>query len=492
MTRIQRDDRGVAMVVALLLVVVVLALTTAIYASTTGSLHSSAADRQRTTGVNAAEAGINTAYATIAAADPTALPCTASVGPSSSLPDTSTVAVTITYQLSDGTSQCPVTDTGATVTGALIVSKATTNQLSGQSAVSRTMQSLIRLTPVYAPGGLDKAIYTDGNLSLANNTVVTGNNGPDADIYTTKAFTCANNEYFDGSVYGQSTATLTNSCSIAKDLYTAGSITQSNNGTFGGSFKSSGGNISVSGNASITGDLEVTGSHTITMGGSSCGAPKCVTGKSFGPPPTVPFPSIFWDDTVKAAWGDAGYTNVVTFMNCTNPTSTSNAAVNWLTDDANSMPGKTLLVTDCQINLRNTKTIKLNNDLAIFSYGGFNSTNQVGFDSTSSTVHNLYWIVPNNVEGTETPVTRSCTSPGITTSNQFSLTDNIQMLLYSPCDINFANSSTHIGQLYSGSDTTINNRFRLQFRPLPVYGVTDVEPTVVSSYNVDVVYEREQ
>ena len=68
------------------------------------------------------------------------------------------------------------------------------------------------------------------------------------------------------------------------------------------------------------------------------------------------------------------------------------------------------------------------------------------------------------------------------------------MFLYSPCNISFSNQSTQIGQIYGGSNVTISNKFTLQFRPVPVYGVsfsTPVVSTVVESFKVDIVYKRE-
>ena len=62
--------------------------------------------------------------------------------------------------------------------------------------------------------------------------------------------------------------------------------------------------------------------------------------------------------------------------------------------------------------------------------------------------------------------------------------------VYSPCKINFANSSTHMGQIFGGSDVAINNQFNLDYYPLPVWGVDPNSlPTV--SYNVDINYKRE-
>lgn len=131
------------------------------------------------------------------------------------------------------------------------------------------------------------------------------------------------------------------------------------------------------------------------------------------------------------------------------------------------------------------KTIPLSNDLAIFADGGFSSSNQVGFSSSvTGTSHNLYWVQPYDA------VPHPCTSTGISTDQQFSLTDDVNMFLYSACNIAFANSSHHVGQIYGGGNVQINNQFNLQFKEIGVVGIDPAsQPTV--GYNASVVYKRE-
>ena len=75
------------------------------------------------------------------------------------------------------------------------------------------MQALINLTPIYG-NSLNKAIFADGGLAFDNQTTLTGNSGPDADVYTNKHFTCENNQNFAGSVYAQGDLTIGNGCTI--------------------------------------------------------------------------------------------------------------------------------------------------------------------------------------------------------------------------------------------------------------------------------------
>jgi len=64
------------------------------------------------------------------------------------------------------------------------------------------------------------------------------------------------------------------------------------------------------------------------------------------------------------------------------------------------------------------------------------------------------------------------------------------MLLYSPCNIAFSNNSTHIGQIYGGGDVAIDNKFTLEYQPLPVLGI-DPSSQPALGYNPSIVYKRE-
>ena len=166
-----------------------------------------------------------------------------------------------------------------------------------------------------------------------------------------------------------------------------------------------------------------------------------------------------------------------------------NAATRWFLDNAATIPAKSVLITPCEIKLEGNhgKDLKLKNDLLIMSKGGFSTNNSTEFGSTvAGQTRLLHWVVPFDTAA------RPCSTPSITTDQQFGLTADVRMFLYSPCNISFANQSTHIGQIYGGSNVTVNNRFTLQFRPVPVFGVQlPVSSTVVESFKVDIVYKRE-
>ena len=94
----------------------------------------------------------------------------------------------------------------------------TAPSIAGQPVHTRHMQALINLTPIYG-NSLNKAIFANSSLQFNNQTTLTGNTGPDADVYTNGNFVCANNQNFAGSVLAQGSITITGTCTIAGDAW---------------------------------------------------------------------------------------------------------------------------------------------------------------------------------------------------------------------------------------------------------------------------------
>src|SRR3954454_13798581 len=448
-----RDDEGIAIVKAMgiIMVVAILAVTMVSYVlyTTKASGH----QRQRDTALASAEAGIDATYVTLQASG-ISLPCTntspITAGIANS-PDTGTYNVAITYTYSDGTNgACPTTD-GKTPVSALIRSTGSvTSPVPDQVTPTRVMEAFVNLIPVRS-NGFNKAIFANGNLSVDNQTNVNGQNGSDADVYTNNTFNCNNNETFHGSIYAQQGATFSNSCSIDGKVWTKLGISSSTgtNGTIGGDVLSSQGNISLSAGPTIAGKLQAFG----TIANAACPA-RCYPGAKLADPPYQPFPIIRDDSTTQTDWVNHGYT-VYSDPSCS---TVKDDIINTYAKKGS----KTLVLTDCAVNFSKDHTIPLSNDLAIFAKGGFSSANQVSFDTSSTgTKRMLYWIVPynaapgtypaSNCTATSNGVSGTASSPSISTDNQFGVTTDVDMLVYSPCAVSFANNSTHMGQIFGGS-----------------------------------------
>jgi Tfp pilus assembly protein PilX len=474
-------DSGVTLVIAMMVMGVVSTLSVVVITVAIQANRDSGRDRQRTVTVNAAEAGVDASYAQIQSSG-TTLPCRWPASGTSSVkaaPDTATSYATITYFDAAGS---PMPCTAGTLNAssvkpatAVVDGYGSAQPLAGRAAQERRVQALVNLTPIYGES-LNKAIFADSSLAFNNQTTLVGNSGPDADVYTNGNFVCANNQNFAGSVLAQGSITISGTCTIAGDAWAKADVsnTSGSNGSIGGRVLSSTGNVTLPSNFSVNGTLLAAG--TITWGGCSASG-KCFPNTSVATPQSFPFPILRGDAATMDKWRDQGYT-VYYDNNCA--TIKSNV-INVYAKTGS----RTLVNTSCALTFAGDKDIPLSNDLAIFAYGGFSSSQQVSFRSNNATLRNLHWVVP-----ADATTSRPCTSPGVTTDNQFNFATTVNMLVYSPCNISFANNSDHLGQVFGGSSVAINNQFTMQFRPVPVWGV-DPTSLPLLSYKIDIVYKRE-
>ncbi len=470
------SDSGSALLVAVMSVGVCLAISLLGLQVALTATRSSGVERQRVLAVNAAEAGIDAGYTAISnggGQPPCVLPATTV----SSGPDRATFTTTISYRSADaGPLAC---DAFGRVVGvpvsALIRSAASTNVLAGGSTRGqRTMEARVDLVPAQL---LSKAILADGTLGVTNRTTVTGDVGTDADVYSNRSVACDNNGNFAGSVYSQGDVVISNTCTFAGSVWASGNITTSRgaNGSIAGSAKAHRGSIALTG-ITVSGNLYSSGS--ISYDGCST-AGKCYPNSDPGPPPVTPFPVIRGDATSLSGWRAAGY-SVVVDSDCS-------GIRDRIVGTYARTGTPTLVSTPCTVAFNNDKTIALQNDLALFASGGITSARQVSFSSDRpGTRRLLHWVVPYVPE----TMSRPCTSPGITTDQQFGFGDDVAVFVYSPCAISISNNGTFTGQIYGGSDVTINNQFAMTYRSVPVHGV-DLSSVPPVRFTPSVVYKRE-
>jgi hypothetical protein len=492
----------VALFAAIIVAAISSSLILVILGYAVSAARDSARDRGRSIAVATVEGVVDSTYAALQTGDPANLPCNVVPSAVAAGPDGAAAQATVRYMVkkADGSTlidpvACrPAGYAPKDVIGAVITVNGTTAARAGLPAGKRKMESYVKLTPVYAQSNsLNKAIFASGKVSMTNSATLLGNVGTDADVYAGKDFICDNSMDLGGSLYVQGYTKFDNTCSVKGDLHSLSYVQINNQSTIGGRIISSTGAISVANNnTTVGGVLQAAGDISGANTWNTCPEIKCQRGLSSAPPPAQePFPVLKWDDATRAEWVAAGYTaaNTVTLNNCTESDGT-NAATKWFVANAATLTGKSVLLTDCAIKLTGNygKNLQLNNDLLIVARGGFTSNNSTEFASTAAgTPRHLHWVVPHDVA-----VTLPCVTPVISTAQQFSLTNDVRMFLYSPCNISFANQSTQIGQIYGGSDVTVSNSFTLQFRPVPVFGVTlPASTTLVESYKVDIVYKRE-
>lgn len=467
--RRRRDDRGSALIIVVLTMGVCVSLSLIGVATAINTNKQSGKDRQRLLAINAAEAGVDQAISSIAngGANP---PCSVASANVRSGPDTAAYSTIVTYyNAAGGVMPCPVGS--AAPAQALIQATATTNSLVGGTVgARRVMEALVTLTPATGPS-LDKAIFSDSNLGFTNATTVKGNLGTDGNIYSNSDIKCTNNTNVAGSVFSQGSFTGSNSCGFGGDMWVQNNITSTGPSfTIGGAAKTNLGNISVS-KGTVSGNLYAGG--TISAASSGCPSSKCFPNNSQGQPPRQDFPQLSSD---SAPWAAQGFT-VVT-ATCANAISAMK------TYGASSTP--TLLKVTCANNTPvdlSKQSFTVSSNFAVFAPGGFKTSNNTSFATGNASGVNLYLIQPY-----DSVSTHPCTANGFTVSNLLTMGSGIASFVYSPCNISFTNHGIYTGQVYAGGTFTTSNNFDMQFKPVPVYGITNGPP---ASYSPSIVYKRE-
>lgn len=467
------EEHGIAMVTAVMVTMVVTILGLVSLRMSLHSADSTASNRKRVQAVGAAEAGLDFALARIQKpvfGFPCALTDTLQTSPT-----LARYSAKITYfdGYPTGTPlACTATDppvlAAGTPKGALIVSRGTTN---AKAFGDRTMEALVRLEPLAGGVGFDKAIFSDSSISVANNTDVYGENGPDGDVYTNGDFVCdVGNQNYRGNITAAGAKTGTTGsisflqkCTVEGDLYGRGHVKTTNNALIAHDIKTSQGNITLSNSTEVR--------HDAIAGGTINGGivrNNRKAGASLPDPPVQALPTLNYDET---AWTTKGYVATVN-----NDCATVNSDI--VSKAAAGAPR--LIRTACPVTL--DMKLKLNNDLAIFADGGFVMQNNFDLLSVNSTVRDMHFIVPSSA------ATAPCVTPGITTGTGSTFYDTVHYLMFTPCKITLRNANGGYGQIYGGT-VSIENNFTFHYAPMPVFGATTTSPT--STFTLDIAYKRE-
>lgn len=462
----RRDERGIAMVTALMVVVVASLLGAVVMNLSMHSTQSSAYDRARTQSIHAAEAGLDQAMSHFASVGISTLPCTIS-GSLNATP-VANWSVAITYYSSYplvGTAMTCANGylTGTTAPGGAALEATGTVAGWADGTVERHMQSEVALSPVH--GAFNKAIFSDQSPSITNNITIYGENGNDADFLSNSNWSCTNSMTIYGTIYVQGTASLNNSCRTASDLWARDDITMASSARVDHDAKSSTGSMTMSNSSSVGNNIQVAG--TCSTCASRYGG-TLTTGYTQAPPPTVPYPTMTFD---AAAWTADGW-NIQYFSDCT-------SAANWVLNSANNGTKAVVRITGgCTFNLGNNKTVSRTADLAIFTDGEITTSNNTTFQSGDSSWHSLYLIV-------ETAASCAGTDGRITMSNLTSFTKEY-FFIFSPCSSTFANNnSTARGQVY-GEVVAVGSNLTFTFHAMLVPGAGEV-----TGYNAKVQFVRE-
>ena len=464
-----QDEEGVALVTALLVTMVLASISVTVVGLSVHNSTASGYDRNRLLAVDSAEAGLDAVLSTMAHTGTTSLPC----GPGAVtevLPTTppAQYRVKVTYYATfppSGTAMdCPLTD-AARPAGAVVVSRGTAAPGSHQP-VKRTMQTQIRLTPIY--GAFGQAIFSNSGLQLDNNLTVTGDQGNDGNLYTNGTWNCTNNSIINGSVYAQGGASMTNGCSVAQDVWAGGAISMSNSGHIGHDVTSSTSSVTMSNSATVI--------HNATAGTACTGCDGrvggAITPTHVSPaPPYLAFPTVDYD---AFAWQAGGFDVSHTFSSCS-------SAMSFAMDVGSATKTVVRITPACALALATGSTVQLREDLAIVTDGSISTVNKTVFQSADGQPHNLYLIVPSTAVG------GGCANGthDISIANNTDF-NNVRLFIYSPCNVSFNNNNNGLGGQIFGGTVSITNLYSLQFSPMLIPG-----SGLVTGYNSDIAFLRE-
>jgi hypothetical protein len=514
-----REERGAAMILALLVTVVVLALSIVIVNLTIHSSTSSAYDRRRTIAVAAAEAGVDDYYRYLAdfrtvssTLTLTTIDCARS-GSVTTGPNQGTFSTTLILYWSDPTTGNLVPGSPDPITGILcrrpanlpanlvpVAARITSVGRSPSNTLLRKMESFVRISPVY--GGFSAAMLATTPTTIGNKVTINGLEGNDGDIVVSCpsppcSLSLSNNQVIAGNLHVNGSLSMTNSVHVLGDVWTTGSVTMSTGATVDGNVASSQGSISVTNPALIGGNASAAG----TVGDTSRINGLSSPGTALDDPPTTTLPQITFNATEQAAWQAQGY-KINTYTDCTSaynfirnipttpdPSTGTMDYVVYINSATNC--GGLGLVFD---NLGANNPIRLPGSLAIITTGSITTKNQVNwlavnqndarFEQTGADAQ-LFLI-----DVYRTGLLCVGGLYDITTSNNTNFLNVSQrpilsVSLYSPCSVNLSNQNNFNGQVLSNT-LNVQNQITMNYQPVLVPGVSQV-----TGFKQDVQFKRE-
>jgi hypothetical protein len=492
----RRDEEGIAMVTAILVSAVVLILSVTAAAVSMHNTDTSGMDKRRTEVIAAAEAGLDSSISLLVSKPMDQLPCSLQ-GTLQGTPQQQ-YNVTLSYYTQIGTYATtplpcdPSTGVYTTCNGvtqyglcpykAVLTSTGHSLPITTLPGGTRTMEAEARLSPTYA--GLSQAIFSNQTPTIANNTLVNGYQGNDANIYTNANFICTNSVTDHGAVYAQGSGTLGNTCHVGGDFWSNGSISMSQSALVDGSAKSGTSSIALNNSATVT--LDAMAKTTVSVNGSNAHVNgNTVQGWNGGAPPALQFTQVLYDEP---GWITAGYT--IHTVNDSNAATRCTNAANYIKSLTSSAPPTVVHITPgCPLTLSGSGSTPVNvyNDLAIVdgdsTSAGAISLSGINLQSGNSTVNKFQAIVPYS--STAVSACGGASSPDFSTNTQVTIT-HLSVFIYTPCTITINNNSAGDGAQIYGGTVNIKNQFTMTYLPFTIPGAGGV-----SGYNAEVAYKRE-
>jgi Tfp pilus assembly protein PilX len=487
--RTRSDERGIAMVMAVLVTFVVLLLSTVVISQAIHNTGQAGYDRKRLAAINAAEAGIDWFFDNIehAVTSPTSsllqtAPKTMSL---SDAPGTASFTATPTYY-SNAAGTVPFS--GSVTTSNFPKSVRIVSVGTASDGTTRKMETFAVLRA--KQGGLTGALISNGSTTFSNNFTVNGYEGNDADVYvlTGDLEVPSGLETIKGSVY-----VTGGHAYVGTSLHIYGSVWAN-------------GYVSVDHpSALVDVDVKSTTSYVSVTKGTVLGDAYYCTGAApganvhgtkiqtcaLGAPPSQPFPVLKY---VPSAWEQQGYYLHADFTGATACTDARNYVEGTGSGTYNGGAGVpegytgvvVHIVGTCTYTSSNNATVTMGTDLAIVSDGGgFDLSQRSNWNggpdrSGVSATRNLSFIAAWPSAGSP-----SCPAQNISVGNNTSFNNLVVVGVYGPCSVTMNNNNSSFNGQVIGQTLSIGNLFSMNYHPALFPGVN------FSGYHQDVAYIRE-
>lgn len=451
-----RDERGVAMITAVLVMMVLVSISAAGFSIASHNLDSSARGRRSIQAVHAAEAGIDRFLNYLNTAPIAGPACSL---PTESLPTKppSSFTVTATYYPDVTGNSTPLTCPVASVPASVRIRAVGTT-----AGVSRTMESLVGLSTV--PGGtslVNAAVFAD-TLANWNGSAAVYGNPDDADLYSNGDLNLSGGGNVYGNVLAQGSLVLGGNTDVKKDAIAKGAWSSNGGAIVRGNARSS--------TAGLTNGNIIYGNAYYCTGSAPGGA---INGSKIRecPNPTLPsvpiIPALFGGGTFPVfTYNTPDWTGATppytiqtygtgTNLDCTN-------AQNFI-NSITSGNYVVRIVSSCDLRWASGTVVQTHGNLAIISDGTLTMSGGASFGNATSTKNKLFLFFNIN-----TP--RPCSSTGISFTGQSSTGTTNATLMYTPCGVKFTGGAfTLDGQIVGGS-VTFGSNSTITYESVPIPG----------------------
>ncbi len=461
MVRRLADERGIAIITAMLVSMVVVTLGAT---SVTLAIHNSEAsayDRRRVQSVAAAEAGVNYYFSHLQSGSASTFQCSISQT-MTTRPVARFDATVRFYDASGAELACPAggTFTSSTEPAAALIRSV--GKVAGTQAPERTMEAYVRLIGRPETPFSDSVIYSNSSVTWPANVHVQGSDSGATNVRINGNASFGSNTVIYGSAYVQGSLTMNGSAQVRRDAWANGSVLMKNSATVLGKATSSTSSITLQNSAKVYGDAQA--GKTISARTGAVGGLR-IPNSPQGPPPVGTFPAYVFN---AQDWTDKGYA-IQTFSG----TSACTNAKNFVQNNIPSGDYVIRITEDCTMSF-SKETVTLRGHLAIISDGGLalNTNTKIVASGGPWNLHLIFGIDD------------SVAPCDISLGSNTKIDANIWTFFYTPCKISMAsNAYVNEGQMFGGN-IALSSNSGIHFRAVPLPGYDE-------TYKEDIVYIRE-